>query len=305
MKETIMRLLSAAVMVPIFIFSFHYSAFLYYLPLYILGISVIYLGLVEFYSLSDRGEEGRPFRKTGLILGLIIFTIYYFHLLFRQNQVMLPSWIANSVGYFKADYELVVIAVFLVSFFAFVWQILFRPLDGAMYSVSTTVIGVIYLVLPLGHFLKLLALPNGLYYVYIVCGLTMLTDTGAYFGGRLFGRHPAGLKISPKKTIEGYVTGSIAAIVFCFGVNGVWIYTTGKNTPFGIIETILFGFVFSVISVAGDLAESAMKRDAHAKDSSGTIPGHGGVLDLADALFFTIPMSYLYLILKEMAGFSI
>jgi phosphatidate cytidylyltransferase len=305
MKETIMRILSAAILLPIFIFSFQYSAFLYYIPLFLLGLTVIYLGLIEFYKLSDRGDEGRPFRTTGFILALIIFTIYYFNLLLRQNQIEVPYWLANSGRFLKADYELVVLAVFLVTFFSFVWQILHRPLDGAIFSVSTTILGVIYLAIPLGHFLKLLSLPFGIYYIYIVCGLTMITDAGAYFGGRLFGRHPAGLKISPKKTIEGYVTGIITAIIYCLIINAVWIHMLGKTPAFGTIETILFGFVFSIISVAGDLSESAMKRDAHTKDSAGTIPGHGGVLDLADALLFTIPTAYVYLVFKEMAGFSI
>ena len=78
MKETMMRILSAVILLPIFIFSFQYSAFLYYIPLLLLGLIVIYLGLAEFYKLSDRGDEGRPFRTTGLILGFLIF----FNLLF-------------------------------------------------------------------------------------------------------------------------------------------------------------------------------------------------------------------------------
>ncbi|MBK8394463.1 MAG: phosphatidate cytidylyltransferase [Leptospiraceae bacterium] len=305
MKETMMRILSAVILLPIFIFSFQYSAFLYYIPLLLLGLIVIYLGLTEFYKLSDRGEEGRPFRTTGILLGFLIFFIYYFNLLFRQNQLELPFWLENTARFFKADYEMVVMAVFLVTFFSYVWQIIYRPLDGAIFSVSTTVLGVLYLAIPLGHFLKLLSLPFGLYYIYIVCGLTMITDAGAYFGGRLFGRHPAGLKISPKKTIEGYVTGSITAVIYCLIINAIWIHALDKTPAFGTIETIIFGFVFSVISVAGDLSESAMKRDARTKDSAGTIPGHGGILDLSDALLFTIPCAYIYLVIKEMAGFSI
>jgi phosphatidate cytidylyltransferase len=305
MKETMLRILSAAVLVPIYIYSFQYSSGVYFFPLYLLGAIIIHLGLKEIYSLSNREEEGKPFRGTGYIFGQIIFIIYYFNFLFRQNKFEAPYFIVNIAKFFQADYELVAICIFFVVFFSLVNQILKRPLNGAIFSVSTTVLGVIYIVIPIGHFLKLLSLSHGIYYIYILTGLTIMTDVGAYFGGRLFGRHPAGLKISPKKTLEGYATGIVSAVFYSLLINLIWEKVWNDTPSFGTIETILFAIVFSVISVAGDLAESGMKRDAKIKDSAGTIPGHGGVLDLSDALLFTIPLCYIYLIAKEMLGFGI
>ncbi len=305
MKETLMRILSAIILLPMYIYSFQYSEGLFFLPLYLMGVVIIHLGLKEIYALSNREEEGKPFLGTGFFLAQVIYIIYYFNFLFRQSKFEVPFFIGNIAKYFQADYELVTICIFLVIFFSLINQILKRPLDGAIFSVATTVLGVIYVSIPIGHFFKILALKNGIYYVYILTGLTMMTDVGAYFGGRLFGRHPAGLKISPKKTLEGYATGIISAVIYCLAINFIWV-KVWKDTPsFGTIETILFAMVFSVISVAGDLSESAMKRDAKIKDSAGTIPGHGGVLDLSDALLFTIPLCYIYLIVKEMLGFSI
>ena len=305
MKETLLRILSAIILLPIYIYSFQYSAPIYHIPLFLMAVIITYLGIKEYYKLSNREEEGKPFSGTGFLLGQIIIFIYYFNFLIRQNRFEIPYWIGNFGRFFQADYELIVLVIFLVMFFSLTLQVIKRPLDGAIFSTSTTLFGVIYVTIPLGHFFKLLSLQHGVYYIYIVTGLTMITDAGAYFGGRFFGRHPAGLKISPKKTIEGYITGIIASVIYCLIINFIWINIWNDIHVFSTIETILFAIVFSVISVAGDLAESGMKRDAKIKDSAGTIPGHGGVLDLADALFFTIPMCYFYIILKEMLGFAI
>lgn len=305
MSETLRRILSAAILVPIYIYSFQYSEAVYFFPLYLVGTAGIYMGLKEFFTLSDRGEDGKPFETTALFFGIAIFTLYYLNFLIRQNKVAPPGFLENSGKYFKSEYEIVAIMIFLMLIISFVLQILRRPLNGAIFSVSTTLLGTIYLSVALGHFMKLLALPFGIYYIYLVTGLTMITDAGAYFGGRFFGRHPAGLKISPKKTWEGYATGIITAVVYALILNFLWVLINGTAIPFGTVETIFFALLFAVITIMGDLAESAMKRDAKTKDSSSVIPGHGGMLDTIDALLFTIPSCYLYLVLKEMMGFAI
>ncbi len=304
MGETLKRLISAMILVPLFIFSFHYSGW-YYFQLFLLGVSVIYLGIVEFCSFSDKGDEGKPFVKIALFYGIMIFFVSYLQFIQVQTHNPIPEGLKSFLKYIPPDANLITPLIFILFVHSFVIQLITRPLEGAILSVSTTVIASIYLGLTNAHFFKLLQQTNGIYYIWIVSGTVFITDGGAYFGGRFFGRHPAGLKISPKKTWEGYITGMITALIYTIGVTFSFEKITGVMPPFSYAELFLFTPIFSVISVIGDLSESAMKRDAKIKDSASVVPGHGGVLDLADALLIVMPCSYYYLCIKEVLGFTI
>jgi phosphatidate cytidylyltransferase len=145
------------------------------------------------------------------------------------------------------------------------------------------------------------------YLLFVVLGTTM-TDIGAYFVGKFFGRHNAGLKVSPKKTYEGYAGGLVAAavslVLYIQIVPGLMGLGYPESFP-GILETVVISLLLSFASIAGDLSESALKRDAKIKDSASLIPGHGGFLDLADALFFTVPLFYYYLTIRQSLGISV
>jgi phosphatidate cytidylyltransferase len=302
--ETAKRLLSAGILVPTFIFCFHYSGW-YYLQLYILGMGIIFLGVIEFCSFADKGDEGKPFVKIALFYAFLLFTAYYIQFVQQQQHNPLPENIRQYLKYIPADTNLTTPIIFILFVHAFVIQLIYRPLEGAILSVSTTVIASIYLGVTNGHFFKLIQFQNGVYYVWIIAGTVFITDAGAYFGGRWFGRHPAGLKISPKKTWEGYITGMITALIFTISVSYFYEKLTDKISPFSYFELFLFTPIFSIISVIGDLTESAMKRDAKMKDSASVVPGHGGVLDLADALLVVMPCSYFYISIKELLGYTI
>jgi phosphatidate cytidylyltransferase len=110
--------------------------------------------------------------------------------------------------------------------------------------------------------------------------------------------------VSPKKTYEGYAGGFLSAITFAVLYVYLWNRYNG-SAPVGILEASLIGAFLSILTVIGDLIESAIKRDAKTKDSASLIPGHGGVLDLADALFITLPSGYYILYFKQMAGLSL
>ena len=124
--------------------------------------------------------------------------------------------------------------------------------------------------------------------------LTWLTDIGAYAFGRLFGRRKLMPAISPGKTVAGAVGGVAASIVATY----VYVHYALRPvaqlglTPLGIV---IVGFAISVTAQVGDLFESMLKREAGVKDSSQLIPGHGGVLDRLDSLFFVLPVAYLLL----------
>jgi phosphatidate cytidylyltransferase len=124
--------------------------------------------------------------------------------------------------------------------------------------------------------------------------VTWINDTFAYFGGRALGRHKLIPRVSPGKTVEGTVSGLIGAILtsvlFAHFVFGEWL-----GIPVGVLAAIFGGVLLSAGAVLGDLAESLLKREAGVKDSGTLLPGHGGVLDRFDALYFTIPLAYWFL----------
>jgi phosphatidate cytidylyltransferase len=112
-----------------------------------------------------------------------------------------------------------------------------------------------------------------------------ISDSGAYFAGRFFGRHPLFPTLSPKKTIEGGAGGLLLTVL-------VVAPLSFHLLDFNLTKALLIGAVVSVSSQAGDLFESSLKRILEVKDLGTFLPGHGGVLDRVDSLLFTAPAVY-------------
>ncbi len=127
-------------------------------------------------------------------------------------------------------------------------------------------------------------------YMFIFIG-AWITDIFAYFGGRFFGKHKLCPKVSPKKTVEGAISG----VVFCSLFFVLYAMIIGKLENilpnYGMIA--LIGAFISVISQFGDLAASAIKRDYNVKDYGKIFPGHGGVLDRFDSILAVAPFLYM------------
>ena len=152
-------------------------------------------------------------------------------------------------------------------------------------AIAGTLLGVFWIGLAVTHAVLLRQLPHGNGVVIDVLLGTFVGDTGAYVGGRLFGRRPLAPSISPNKTVEGLFCGALAAIlaVFLAGNFQTWL-TQG--------DALLLGLVVAVLGPLGDLFESLIKRDAGAKDAGSMFGPHGGVLDRADAALFTLVAGY-------------
>jgi phosphatidate cytidylyltransferase len=152
-------------------------------------------------------------------------------------------------------------------------------------SIAGTLLGVFWIGLAATHGMLLRELPHGNGVVIDVLLGTFIGDTGAYIGGRLFGRRPLAPSISPNKTVEGLFCGALAAILAVFLAGNFQTWMTQGNA-------LLLGLAVAVLGPLGDLFESVIKRDAGVKDAGKLFGPHGGVLDRADAALFTIVAGY-------------
>ena len=120
------------------------------------------------------------------------------------------------------------------------------------------------------------------------CLATWVCDSAALFGGMRFGKHKLAPAVSPKKTVEGALSGLLSSVLS--GLAAYWVL--GLSTPVSLRLCLLTAFLACVMGQIGDLAESLLKRMIGVKDFSNLIPGHGGVFDRADSLLFSIPTVY-------------
>ena len=135
---------------------------------------------------------------------------------------------------------------------------------------------------------------RGLAYLATVCALVWAADIFAYFGGRALGKRKLAPSISPGKSWEGAICGLLAVIVLALIVVAVTVHPHGNlfallHDRFGTAGMVLACAALVALAIVGDLVESLVKRAAGAKDSSGLLPGHGGVLDRIDALLPVFP----------------
>ncbi len=152
-------------------------------------------------------------------------------------------------------------------------------------GLAVTLLGIYWIGLALAHAVLLRGLPHGEGIVIDVLVGTFLGDTGAYLGGRLFGRRPLAPRISPGKTVEGLLSG------MAFAIAGVWLAGRYQDWLPGT-HALVLGLGVALAAPVGDLFESFVKREAHVKDSGNLFGAHGGALDRLDAVLFTAVVSY-------------
>ncbi|HMA76110.1 MAG TPA: phosphatidate cytidylyltransferase [Candidatus Krumholzibacteriaceae bacterium] len=238
-------------------------------------------GLWEFYRMVE-AKGIKPSKLIGITCGIIIpFSVFF------------------SKG--KADTLLFLLVIIFIA--VMIIELGRGKRNYALYHISVTIFGVLYVGLLGSYLLMLRELPvsmnldykNGFLFVILVFILTWCYDTGAYTFGKIAGRHKLFPSVSPGKTLEGALGG---VLLSCFGI----LVAREYILPFITIwEAVGLAVVGSVVSQLGDLVESMIKRDVNIKDSSNTIPGHGGILDRFDSMLFNAPAIYYilkYFILK-------
>jgi phosphatidate cytidylyltransferase len=197
--------------------------------------------------------------------------------------IALPALIAAA--HFGDSFQIVL--VFAASFpllFAFGAAHRFR--DGITVSMGVTLLGLVWIGLPLVHAVLLRDLPaHGAALLIDVLVGTFVTDTAAYATGRMFGSHPVAPRLSPNKTIEGLIGG------FLIGTMGFWFAGLYQDWLSGT-DALIIGAAVAAAAPVGDLFESMLKRDLGRKDTGTLFGPHGGLLDRLDAVFFTVVVGY-------------
>ena len=168
----------------------------------------------------------------------------------------------------------------------FLFAINAKQRDGFTVSFSVSLMGILWLGIPLAHAVFLRDLPDhgAALLVDVLIG-TFVADTAAYATGRMFGSHKVAPRISPNKTVEGLVGG------FVIGTMGFWFAGLYQDWLSGI-DALMMGAVVAALAPIGDLFQSALKRDLDVKDSGAIFGPHGGVLDRLDGVLFTVVAGY-------------
>jgi phosphatidate cytidylyltransferase len=205
--------------------------------------------------------------------------------------IALP-WLAFWRGGEYADLGLLLLMVCSMA------QELGRPIADALLRTAGAAFGVVYVAWLPSFLVRLREAPlttgapyvQGGAWVLFVFLIAWMSDAGAYAVGSAIGRHKLAPRISPGKSVEGAIGGLLFAIVA--GAVAAPLLMRGILTP---LAGGAFGLLGSVAGQIGDLVESQLKRDAQVKDASGAIPGHGGMLDRFDSVFFAAPLVYFVL----------
>jgi phosphatidate cytidylyltransferase len=254
------RVLSALVLLPIVL------GIIWFLPpigTWILGAVVLTLAFIEYAGLATRLSPGAPI----VVSGVATLSVYA---AIATDIPLAPVLVTATIA-------LGLLAVGRG-----------RPDEDVLRAIAVAAFPALYLGLALGLALSVRALwgAGALLLPFLTI---VVSDSAQYYGGRLMGRRKLSPTISPKKTVEGAITGVLAAAVATPAL-AAWMF---PGHP--LWTCALLGLLLALMGIAGDLFESLLKRSAGVKDSSGLIPGHGGMLDRIDALLFAGPVYYLFL----------
>src|SRR5271155_370259 len=247
------RLLAAVPAIAVALFLVIEGGLVFVLGLFVLGCICMH----ELYAMYDRAH---PVRLAGFIAlaGLLVAALY------------------------GGQFQILLVAVAALPMLFGLTLLQTRPSVGGM---AVTLLGIYWIGFALAHAVLLRGLPHGLGIVIDVLVGTFLGDTGAYLGGRTFGRRPLAPRISPNKTVEGLLIGMVCAVL------GVWIAGRYQEWLPGT-HALVLGLGVALVAPIGDLFESFVKREAGTKDSGGLFGAHGGALDRLDAILFAAVVSY-------------
>ncbi len=234
------------------------------LPFTLLVYALAAVGMYELLKMNKMSIFSVP----GILGLLTVFTV-----------LMPIGWensVQEAISYSK--FELLFIAVILLLVYSVLVKNRFTFDDVAFVILSSLYVGI-------GFYYFIVTRDEGLEFIIFALLVVWVTDSGAYFTGRAFGKNKLWPEISPNKTIEGFVGGIVLAVIAAIIMQ---LIAPFEHISFGLL--IFVTIVASIFGQMGDLVESAIKRHYDVKDSGNILPGHGGILDRFDSLLFVLPL---------------
>lgn len=235
--------------------------------LLLLVLTATAFGLREFYRLT-LPDTGSREKTVGIALGLSF----------------------PVVAHFSQGREL--IALLVAALFVVFVLFLARPkrLKTVPSHMAILLFGILYVAFLLSHTILLRKEPLGVQWIFFLLMTVWAGDTSAYFVGKAIGKHKLYPAMSPKKTVEGLLGGLAGSMSVAALLRTLFL----RDFPWH--HTLILASAILILGQTGDLGESMIKRAVNVKDSSGLIPGHGGVLDRLDSLLFAAPFLYYYIL---------
>lgn len=276
-SEQVRRVGFAAVAIPLALALVWYGG----APLTLLLAAAAVLATRELFGLAER-RDVRPARGFGLATAALIAPLIYAAMTFP------------SVGALAAEAWPYAAALWLIGLLT--WALVARsPAERPLEAVGVTTLAVAYtgalpaFLLLIRHSQWPLESWTGAWLVFFPLVVTWVCDTAAMFAGRMFGGPKLAPVISPGKTRSGAIAGVVGGLIVAplFG----WLVFPRVGLDVGLWQLLAVAGVISIVGQLGDLVESLFKRQAGVKDSSDLIPGHGGVLDRLDSLYFVVPVT--------------
>ena len=260
------RLMSGIVLMAIALVTIISGGYLLWATLFLVSL----IGLFEFYRAVNVQDKGLSVLA---VVGNFGVLAYYLSLLFR----------------FEA-YSMMIMLAILVAFMA---AYVFAYPKYRAEQVMAGFFGVVYVAVMLSYIYLTRNLEHGAYLVWLIFICSWGCDTCAYCVGILIGKHKMSPLLSPKKSVEGAVGGVVGAAL----IGNIYAAVIRGLDPDAISYTAIVSFgiigaLGALISMVGDLAASAIKRNHKIKDYGTLIPGHGGILDRFDSVIFTAPIIY-------------
>lgn len=264
-----------------------------FVPLLLYSSPLIFGGVLSAIIALAAWEWGRlifgPSSLLAIYYSLLIFAAMIFVLVITSDGGLLPlqmTAIMTMIMCASVVFWLLIVPVILRQQLTF---------STARFRYGLALAGALTLVSD-GFALSLLR-ERSIWVMLSVLMIVWVADIGAYFTGKQFGKHKLALQISPGKSIEGVVGGMVCVVLLCLGF---YYGNTSQNDFFSLLGqhftlwiVIIVSIFLAALSVLGDLFESQLKRLQGMKDSSGLLPGHGGVLDRLDALLPVLPVTAL------------